>query len=422
MASPRIPTLDQVFGALSGFWKVVEQEAALPPTEKRFAFGSRLGHESPGSFTSIRLGPQGREAYEALQSKLWAATHWGRRGRLDRLVTLCNRFVLEMAVDPGPGRAAIRHRCRQQLELQIGSTMRRWRVASHVPARLRFPHEIRLLGLTFRCMTDDQKKKLDSLLRHGLKRRKSTPGQPIEDFEHLQGADVVCIADVEAPDLETAFIVAQELIDDRLDCIAGIAALLREPGDRSNDPRRWAGPRIAIELGAARGQAHVGGTAPHEVDLTVIAEDRQHRDVKRLLRLVTNSSPREGELRLLRAIRWLGRSRRARTEIDAYLNASVAYETVLQGSNKLGIGFGLRLRCAQLLATNRRARRHLFENVGNYYEKRSMIVHANRHTLDLDELVGFWSLLNHIIRAYMQRGFSRKTEAEIERWFEDQSL
>lgn len=422
MASSRIPTTDQVFGTLTNLWKAAEREADLPPTEKVFAFGIRLGHESPGRFSSIRLGPEGREAYRTLQSKLWAATHWGRRGSIDRLQNLSHRFILEMGVDAGPGRATIQRRYRQDLEAQIGGSLKRWRIVTHVPARLLAPKEATLAGLTFRCMTDDQKAKLAVQLRRDLRRKASAEGDPIEEFEHLRGFDVVCIANVQAPNLETAFLVAQELIDDRLDCIAGIVALLRDPSDRANDPRRWAGPRIAIELGAAQGQAHFGGTDPHEVELTDVAQADDDPNVKRLLRLVTATSLREGELRLLQTIRWLGRSRRARTEVSAYVYAAIAYETILKGNNKLGIAYGLRLRCAQLLGKNRRVRRELFEGVGDFYDKRSTIVHANRHGLDLDELVAFWSLLNHIILAYVERGFARKGDAEIERWFEDQIL
>jgi hypothetical protein len=130
---------------------------------------------------------------------------------------------------------------------------------------------------------------------------------------------------------------------------------------------------------------------------------------------------------LIRAIRWLGRSRRARTEVAAYVNACIAYETLLQGNKGLGTGYSLRLRCAQLIGKTRSVRRQVFDgdfvdDVVKMYEMRSTIMHGNRHGLDLDQLVAFWSLLNYVILAFFERGFHKKSHAEIERWFEDQCL
>lgn len=428
-APSRIPTVNQVFGALNGLWKAVEQETDLPFEETVSAFAMRLGHEPRGRLTGVRLGPKGAEAYEELQSRLLAATHWGRRGSLDLLRKLAQRFVLEMKVDPGPGRRAIQRKFRQHFEDQLGGPMRRFRIVAHVPARLLQPYEVQLGNLTFRCMTDEQKGQLAVQLRRALKRRRSAPGDPIEGFEHLRGRDVVCITDVKAPDLETASIVAQELIDDGLDAIAGILALLRDAGARDNDPRRWAGPRIAIELGAAKAKAYLGGLNPHEVDLTDLAQWRTDPNVRRLLRLAMANAPRDeqrsrhdGPFRLQQAIQWLGRSRRARTEIAAYVYACIAFETLLQSDKKLGIGYSLRLRCAQLLEKNRSARRRVFERIDDLYERRSTIMHGNRHNVGIDELIAFWSLLNNVIRAFIERGFHKKRHAEIERWFEDQCL
>lgn len=424
MSASRIPTVDQVFGTLNDVCKLLLKQPSVPPDERRTSFGARLGHEPPGLLTTVDLRGETLERYRELLSKLWAATYWGRRGGYDDLCKLAQRFILEIAVDAGPGRAEIQRRYAQLLRSKIKEEMRPWRIIVQVPARLQGVDNVRLAGLRFRSMTDEQKRTLQLQIARVVRRPHRSRISPLMGFQDLIGLDVTCTVDVEAPDAALAFVVAQELIDERLDCLAGVLALTREAKDPRNDPLRRGGPRLAIDLKKGQASAQFLGINANDVELSTLAESRSEPQLKRLLRMIARSPRHSGERRLLDAIRWLGRSHRAPTEIMAYTFAAIAYETILKTNARRDISYWLRLRCAQLLGTNRDSRRRLLHAklVKELYDKRSTVVHANDHRVDLDELVNLWALLNHVVLAYMERGFHRKSEEDIERWFEDQTL
>lgn len=423
LARQKIPTPEQVFGAFNDlFERVLRQPPRQALQQDPILLAVRLGHEAPGSLTSLRLRGEAAEAYWKLEAMLWAATHWGRRGNERRLHQLLQRFLIEMATDLGPGRAAIKHKYITELRKQLGENVRQWKIVSRVAAHLSGHDDVRLVGVRFRSMTEEQQDHLRRHFRRALGANKQHANDMADEFKHLIGQDVTCEVDVEARDATLAFITAQELMTDRLELLAGIAALLRKPDDRENDPLRRAGPWIAIEIGAGSGRAHFGGLDSNQVDLTTVVEAMNLPAVRRLLRLVEKKAPTEGERRLLNALRWSGRSRRADNEITAYLYAVIAYETILGSRSAIGISYGLRLRCAHLLGTNRVKRREILQNVKDLYDKRSAIVHAGVAGIDLSELIGAWSLLNSVILAFIKRGLHRRTDAEIDEWFEDQIL
>lgn len=424
MTTSKIPTADQVFGALNALFKLRAKQPARAPDEDETFFGAHLGHEPRGTLSMLRLWGESLEAYRELKAQIWAATHWGRRGGYDELVKLANRFLLEMGHDPGTGHAKIKREYSDRFRTELGHGKSTWKVVARVPALLQGTHDARLVGIRFRSMTVPQLAALRRELTRDLRRKGVLKVDPIAaaGFEHLSGRDVTATITIEAPDVDTAQILAHELIDDRLDCLAGVLALMRDPKDGKTDPRRRAGPRLAIDRATGSARGAFAGLDSADVELTRLVEARRAAQVRLLLRLIERGARKTGERRLLDAIRWLGRSHRARSEVEAYLNGAVAYETLLAGRSEAGISYTLRLRCAQLLGRTRDVRRRLLRTTQDFYSVRSEIVHGARHGVQLDELVEFWRLLNQAILAYMERGFHRRSIDEIDRWFEDQVL
>jgi hypothetical protein len=207
-----------------------------------------------------------------------------------------------------------------------------------------------------------------------------------------------------------------------LDYMAGVAALFTEPSEGRTDPRRWGGPRIAFELGSERGHGPLFPRDPHEVDLDKVLEARRSGTGRLLLGLLKKKNLHGGERRLLRALRWLGRSHRAPNEETAYLHSLIAFEALLKGDNEQGVAKGLGLRYAQLRGKTRAARRNLLGAVGELYDTRSAIVHARETGVTLGELMELWGILNMTVAAFLSRGFHRRSDDEIAAWFQDQSL
>jgi hypothetical protein len=330
-----------------------------------------------------------------------------------------------MAVDPGPGRPDVKKRYVAELRKLIGGPLKTWRVVARVPARAgSASRDFTLVGLRFRSMAEEELVALKrDLCRSVGPRARSNMDRICREFESLYGRDLTCTVDVQARDGNGAFLVAQELIADRLDCLAGIAALFRDPEDGESDPRNWGGPRVAVELRGDEAIASMFAKDASEVELTAIVMHKAHSDVRRLLRLIVKPQQRDGERRLRRALRWLGRSHRATSEVSAYLNGIIAFETLLKGASEGGIGAGLRLRYAQIQGASHAVRRRIWETMGgNMYDKRSAIVHAREDGADYDELVQLWIAVQSAITAFIERGFHLKNEAAIARWFEDQML
>ncbi|MCW5803949.1 MAG: hypothetical protein KIT31_16360 [Deltaproteobacteria bacterium] len=424
MASSRIPTVERVFGAWVELFDLVAKQPPRTPDDPIFTFGARLGHEPPGVLTSIALRGESAIAYARLQSMMWAATQWGRAGSVDKLAALARHFILEMAVDPGPGRPEIKKRYIAELHKLIGGKLKKWRVVARVPARAASTtRDFTLVGLRFRAMASEEQ----VVLKRDLSRVVGPHARAnldilCQEFGSLYGRDLSCTVDVVARDSNTAFIVARELIADRLDCLAGIAAACGNLTHDASDPRNWGGPRLVLELRGDAAFASPFGEDPTDVQLDHITENMDHPHMRRFLRLIDKPVRRDGERRLRGALRWLGRSHRASSEVSAYLNGVIAFETLLKGSNEGGIGAGLRLRYAQLKGTTRAERRRLLEGVGSVYDKRSAIVHAREDSVDYDELLQLWSVVQGAIVAFVARGFHLKNEAAIATWFEDQVL
>lgn len=424
MASSKIPTTDQVFGAWTALFDLICKQPPRGPGDPLLSFAMRLGHEPPGSLTSIALRGDAAAAYRSLQKTMWAAAQWGRAGSVESLTALAKRFILEMAVDVGSGRRAIRSRYRELLESQIGGPLKKWRVVARAPARFRGGVlDFALVGLRFRSMGEQQLVALKQHLRRGVGTvARARMDLICREFETLQGRDLTCMVDVEARNADVAFLISRELIADRLDCLAGVAALCREPRIGASDPRDWGDSRIALELHGNEAQGTLFPRDPSEVDLSDIVASRNDARIRTLLRLIAKPNRRDGERRLRTALRWYGRSHRATSEVTAYLHGMIAFETLLKGANEGGIGAGLRLRYAQLRGTTRAVRRRLKDEFGDLYDKRSAIVHARDDQVDYAELVQLRTVVQSAMSAYMLRGFHRKDEAAIARWFEDQAL
>jgi hypothetical protein len=424
VTTSNIPTADQVFGALNALFKLRAKQEPRAPDKEEMSLGAHLGHEPRGVLTTLHLWGASLEAYREFKAQLWAATHWGRRGGYNEVVKLANRFLLEMGQDPGTGHATIKRDYSERFRAKLGHGKRTWKVVARVPALLQGTHDARLVGIRFRSMTGPQMAAIKRELTRDLRRKGASKLDPMETsgFQYLNGRDVTATVFIEASDVDTAQILADELIDDRLDCLAGVLALTRDPKEGKTDPRRRAGPRLAIDsvTGSARGA--FAGLDSADVELTRLVESRRAAQVIVLLRLIERGPRKSGERRLLNAIRWLGRSHRARSEVEAYVNGAVAYETLLAGRSEAGISYTLRLRSAQLLGRTRDVRRRLLRTTQDFYSVRSEIVHGTRHGVQLDELIEFWRLLNRVILAYMKRGFHRRSIDEIDRWFEDQVL
>ena len=125
----------------------------------------------------------------------------------------------------------------------------------------------------------------------------------------------------------------------------------------------------------------------------------------------------------MRALRWLGRSYRERTESAAYLCAAIAFETLLKEPGRQGtVALMLRLRAAHLIGPSRRVRETIMDRVRDLYENRSAIVHSGEEDIDLDELNGMRWLVDRAIGAFIARRFHRLSNDQIARWFKNRLL
>lgn len=420
-------TAADVFASCNKVFDLLLRHPAKDDELSEFSFGAHLGHEPVGVLTSVDLSGEPADAYRELLSIVWAATHWGRAGNPEEITGLARRFILEMAVDAGPGRTEIKKRFALLFHEQLGANRVPWRVIARVPARgPAGTYNFSIGGLKFLGLPPEQHAVLKRRVRRAIAREFADQlDDLVGHFSSLRGRDLICTVDVEAADKDRAFLVAQELITDRLDLLAGISALCRKPSKRETDPRRWGGPRIAFPLKGRTATVPRFPPSPDEVDLTELYERRNHPTVRKLLRLIDKRTRTDGERRLLGTLRWLGRSHRAPNEETAYLLAVIAFETILKGNKEGkegGIGQGLSLRYAQLRGRTRSVRRKLLASVGPLYGKRSAIVHAREGSVNFAELSALWSVVNVTTFAFLERRFHRLSNAQINTWFEDQNL
>jgi hypothetical protein len=103
-------TADDVFATCNKVFDALLRNPSADEEPSEFSFGAHLGHEPVGVLTSVDLSGESADAYRTLLSTIWAGTHWGRAGNPEEITGLARRFILEMAIDAGPGRAQIKKR------------------------------------------------------------------------------------------------------------------------------------------------------------------------------------------------------------------------------------------------------------------------------------------------------------------------
>lgn len=402
--------------------KLCREECDAGAEVRPSSFAVHLPEDPRGALTSINFGPKGEVAYDDYRMSLWLATDGGRRSSFDRLVTIANRFLVAMVAagvcaDKDARCSELKRQYLASLNSEIGGPAILWRFYAYAPVTLLGRYErFTLAGVEFWRLTSQNKAQLARTIGDEL-------GRPagdlpiIEDiFRRLDGRDFVATIELESSTRAAAEIQARQKLRDICDGLAGLVSLLLPQRARENDPRQAAESSILVDVSSQNGSG-LEMLPGIKFDVTFLLKHAQQPLPRTVLRIMKAGPAVGGARRFITALRWLGRGHCARTEIEAFMSCAIALEALLGASKAGGIGHTLRLRCAHLVGRSRTERLRIFDQMESHYELRSNVVHANIGAVEYHKLLELKMILRSALVMYYKRGFLRRSDDQIEDWF-----